>query len=49
MVDVDVTGSDKGTASKDPRFSLKSVFHDVVFHEINALMMAGGGMKGTLR
>lgn len=47
MVDCNVTGSDEGT-SKNPKFSLLSVFRDVVLPKVKAITMAGGEYEGYI-
>ena len=45
MVDCNVTGSDPGT-SDQPKFSLKGLFHDVIFPKVKALVESGGEYEG---
>jgi hypothetical protein len=45
LVDTTVTGSDEGTSDK-PKFSLKSLFEDVIFPRICQLVGPGGEYEG---
>mmetsp|Transcript_10823 Transcript_10823/g.17324 ORF Transcript_10823/g.17324 Transcript_10823/m.17324 type:complete len:262 (-) Transcript_10823:61-846(-) len=47
FVDCSVTGSDQGT-SDDPKFSLKTLFHDVIFPRISTLVGPDGDFNGYL-